>query len=167
MVFFFVTPNARRGPCMPGSISLRAIMWQVPPGQGRGETPDIARALGVGEGVEQAGVDDPTEGPAELVQAERVLQQEHDGGARSRAFSRAIAIARGAESTPRASCPRPARMRVFSPVPHPTSRTAPGLSRADPISCPHRPFPSVPGPVQREDPGTPVDTSTTAVAIAI
>ena len=47
--------------------------------QDSGETPDEAQAIGVGEGVEQAGVDDGIEGPAEVLHIEGVLHQERDG----------------------------------------------------------------------------------------
>lgn len=40
---------------------------------------DVAHPLGIREGVEQAGVDNGIEGPAELLQAKRVLHQELDG----------------------------------------------------------------------------------------
>ena len=47
--------------------------------QDSGETPDEAEAIGVREGVEQAGVDDGIEGPAEVLHFEGVLHQERDG----------------------------------------------------------------------------------------
>jgi hypothetical protein len=97
-----------------------------------GEAPDEPRAVEVGEGMKEAGVDDAVEGPAELPQLERSSSASHTRNvaprSRSRARRRATSIARGAESTPPTACPRPARKRAFSPVPQPTSSTSPAIS---------------------------------------